>query len=68
MKVFGISLLIGVVVAVSFFIEALMVKWLAWALHDVGYLPHALNFNQSCTVAAPIFVASLIGALFASNK
>jgi hypothetical protein len=45
----------------SFFFEALMVMWFFWALHDVGYLSHSLDLGQSCTVALPIWVASLFG-------
>jgi hypothetical protein len=67
MRIVGLVLLFAVLIMAGFLIEALLVMWFTWALHDVGYVSHALNFNQSCVLALPLFIASSAGALFSSR-
>lgn len=59
-----IFLIAPLLIALAVFLETLFVKWFCWALYDVGYVDHALDWGQSFTVALPLVVFSAgLGAL-----
>lgn len=59
-------LLIGI--PLLFFAETLMMMWFTWALHDVGYVSHALSMGDSATLVLPLFVATALGLLLGGSS
>lgn len=60
--------LFPLLVALAFFIEVCVVRWFFWALYDVGYVSHTLDWSQGATVALPLFVATIIGVFSSSSS
>jgi hypothetical protein len=56
---FGMAVLFAFLIVASFLVEVGLVAWFCWALHDVGYADHSLDFHQSMTLALPLWVATL---------
>lgn len=63
-----IFILAPLVIALAFFLEVVVVRWFFWALYDVGYVSHTLDWSQGATVALPLFVATLFGVFGSSSS
>lgn len=70
LRVVSIRWVLGflILTGAAFLVGALLVMWVTWALYDVGYVDHALDWSDSTTLALPLFVVAWLYGLGASRS